>query len=170
MKAPLFYLATFILFIHKTSPRPMRSTNHTFRIYKTSSPVLLNARGTAGKIIMDAGFLGIGCFFRKSDCEWTAWRVGISNLYIFGKQWFGTWYFMTLNNNSRFVVEKGEDPADAVTRNDSRLFEYKYPSWGRNGRVLLHKASGCYFTQTMVVDAGCNRDRAMVINMKLVKV
>ena len=114
----------------------------------------------------DIPILRIG--FVSEKCKWTAWQVGTKELYIFGQQRNGKWYFMTLHNNSSFDVEEGEDPTGEVLCHDSRLFEYTLSPLSRN-HYLRHKASGHYFTEPMTVDETSNLDRAMCIVMEWIE-
>ena len=66
-----------------------------------------NLIGKTDVIIMDDESLRIGSVLRKADYMWTAWQAGTSGLHIFGKQWHGALYLMTLSNNFEFVVESG---------------------------------------------------------------
>ena len=165
MKLPFFYLATILLFIHTTSPQPMLCT---LGINRSSSQVWLNLLHTTKKICMDhdVPILRIGLVSEK--CKWTAWQVGTEQLYIFGQQRYGKWYFMTLHNNSSFVVEEGADPKNKVLCDDSRLFEYTFSPLTHNN-YLRHKASGYYFTEPMTVDETSNLDRAMCIVMEWIE-
>ena len=138
--------------------------------FSSSSQVWLNLLHTPEKICMDddVPILYIGFVSENSGCEWTAWQVGTKKLYIFGQQRYGKWYFMTLHNNSSFVVEEGADPKNKVLCDDSRLFEYTFSPLTHN-HYLRHKASGHYFTEPMTVDETSNLDRAMCIVMEWIE-
>ena len=159
------YLVTIIFLIYETSGC---YPNGAFPIQKCFLPVLLNSQSSTDKIFMKVSFIYVGISSTSDDCRWTAWKVPGCNMYIFGKQRNGTWYFMKFSDSLLHVTE-GTYPEKTISRDDLRLFEYKYQPQSRR-HVLRHKVSGKYFKDmkglSMNLTGEC--DKAMHIVMQSV--